>query len=132
MKKIICLGVVSVSALLVGLSLDSRLFQDTPSVSTSTDEESAVEVIYRDDEREIIKVIDQVEYRGGDIAFVDYSVDPQGECVVAWIEARSLFSHCDDVATGWQTLYHRSVPAGTDYGTISMEWSERFAPYNWS
>ena len=102
-------------------------------LTASTDEIPAEPLSAVNDELELVYVTKQTEYESGDIAFVDYGVDTEfGECVVVWIESRSNWSHCDNVEVGWQTLYQREVPAGTDYWAITTYWSETFAPYNWS
>lgn len=78
---------------------------------------------------EIVEVVEQTTYTGGSVAFVDYSVDSAGRCVIVWHPSRS-FSHCDDV-NGWQTLYHHQTPAGTNSFAVITRWSEEFAPDNW-
>ena len=133
MKKGIIYGVVAAVTTVAVLSLDAYVHGEhsVASIALTVTPEAEQMPVYEGD-LEITYVTEQTEYRGGDVAFVDYGVDPQGECIAVWVEARSLFRHCDDIEAGWQTLYHREVPAGTDYWAISTYWSETFAPYNWS
>lgn len=131
-------GAVITLALMVGLSLDAHINGENSVIGialTLSPEEPATDALSadEDDNFEIVYVEEKSEYDGGDVAFVDYSVDRRfGDCVVVWVESRSLFSHCDDIEAGWQTLYQRKVPDGTDYWAISTHWNETFAPYNWS
>lgn len=80
---------------------------------------------------EVIKVVEQTTYNGGPVAYVDFSVDKVfGDCVTVWYP-EGRFSHCDDATEGWQTLFQRRVPVGTDYSVISREWDTRYAPGVW-
>jgi hypothetical protein len=78
---------------------------------------------------EIVGVIPQGIYRGGPVAYVDFSIDPQGECVVVWYPD-GRFANCADAPEGWQTMFPYKVPGGTDYAMISREWDKVFAPDN--
>lgn len=84
------------------------------------------------EELEVVMVYEQTEYTGGSVAYVDYNVDMAGECILVWLHDKELFSHCDNVEAGWQTLYERRVPAGTTNHDIMIRWDEEFAPSNWS
>ncbi len=79
---------------------------------------------------EIVVVEEQSVYTGGPVAYVDFSVDSFGECVVVWYPD-SRFANCADATEGWQTMFQFSVPAGTDYAKISREWDDVFAPSIW-
>ncbi len=81
---------------------------------------------------QIVEIVDQPVYKGGPVAYVDYSVDSFGECVVVWYPD-GRFSHCTEVPEGWQTAFQKAVPAGTSYSDISSPegWNTIYAPNNW-
>jgi hypothetical protein len=80
---------------------------------------------------EIVEVPNETVYTGGPVAYVDFSVDKTfGDCVAVWYPA-GRFANCADATEGWQTVFPRSVPAGTDASDIMLSWNDKFAPDNW-
>lgn len=149
-NKIAFFGALSGLGIMGALALDAHIYKENsvigiamtvnPEKSASTLPASEVQCYGNECDRpeadenglELVYLTEQTEYRGGDVAYVDYSVDTIfGECVVVWIESRRNWSHCDDVEAGWQTLYLRSVPAGTSFTEISLDWNDTHAPDNW-
>jgi hypothetical protein len=74
-------------------------------------------------------IIRQYVYQDGHpVAFVDRE---SGDCVTVWYP-EGRFSDCRDIDGRWQSLFQKSVPAGTDYPVISREWDGTFSPDNWT
>ena len=78
---------------------------------------------------EMIEIKEQTVYRGGPIAYVDYSVDNFGKCVVVWYPDKR-HKHCANVSD-WQTMFHRRVDAGTKMTDAILRWDDIYAPANW-
>ena len=71
-------------------------------------------------------------YTEGSVAYVDFSADEFGECIIVYDAERGTYRNCADIEAGWQTLFPRPVPAGTTASDVMLHWKEEFRPDKWS